>query len=49
MENLGMYILWPFGLFYSHWKYFMAVSHILWSFGIFLPVFCAKKNLATLV
>jgi hypothetical protein len=32
------YILWPFGLFYGHWKYFMAIWYILWSFGLFLPV-----------
>jgi hypothetical protein len=44
------YILWPFGLFYRHWKYFMAIWYILWSFGILLPVwvFCTNKNLATL-
>jgi hypothetical protein len=33
------YILWPFGLFYGHGKYFMAIWCILWSFGIFSP-FC---------
>jgi hypothetical protein len=42
---------WPFGLFYGHWKYFMAIWYILWSFGIFVPVLvsCTKKNLATLL
>jgi hypothetical protein len=45
------YILWPVGLFYGHWKYFMAIWYSLWSFGIFLHVlvFCTKKNLATLM
>jgi hypothetical protein len=45
------YILWPFGLFYGHWKYFMAIRYILWYFGIFFPVlvFWTKKNLASLV
>jgi hypothetical protein len=44
------HILDPFGLFYGHWKYFMAIWYILWSFGIFPPVLvsCTKKNLATL-
>jgi hypothetical protein len=32
------YILWPFGLFYGHWKYFMVILYILWSFGIVFPV-----------
>jgi hypothetical protein len=40
----------PFGLFYGHWKHFMTIWYILWSFGTFLPVLvcCSKKNLATL-
>jgi hypothetical protein len=25
----------PFGLFYGHWKYFMALWYNLWQFGIF--------------
>jgi hypothetical protein len=29
------YILWPFGLLYSHWKYFMVIWYILWWFVIF--------------
>jgi hypothetical protein len=29
------HILWPFGLFYGHWKYLMDISYILWLFGIF--------------
>jgi hypothetical protein len=33
------YILWPFGLVYGHWKYFMAIWYILWKLGIFSPVF----------
>jgi hypothetical protein len=28
-------ILWPFGIFYGHLAYFMAIWHILWPFGIF--------------
>jgi hypothetical protein len=31
----GWYFLFPFGLFYGHWKYFMDIWYILWSFGIF--------------
>jgi hypothetical protein len=46
------------GTFYDHLVYFKAIAnilwpfwHILWPFGIFLPilVFCTKKNLATLI
>jgi hypothetical protein len=33
------YILWPFGLFYGHLVYFMAIWYILWLFGIFFPRF----------
>jgi hypothetical protein len=33
MENVGIFC--PFGLFYSHWKYFTAIWYVLWSFGIF--------------
>jgi hypothetical protein len=29
------YILWSFGLFYGHCKYFMNIWYILWSFGVF--------------
>jgi hypothetical protein len=30
------------GLFYGNWKYFIPIWYILWSFGIFFPVwvFC---------
>jgi hypothetical protein len=54
------YILWPFGIFYGHLIYFMAIWYILRPFGIFcwfyrhLEYFfsvlgcCAKRNLATL-
>jgi hypothetical protein len=51
-NGISWYILLPFGLFYGHWKYFMAIWYILWLFGIpIFPilVFCTKKNLATLV
>jgi hypothetical protein len=46
------YILWPFGIFYGHLVYFMAIWY--WyhfpSLGIFFTplVSCTKKNLATL-
>jgi hypothetical protein len=30
----SLYILWPFGLFYGHWKYFMAIWYIFPRFGI---------------
>jgi hypothetical protein len=50
LEGIAMKNL---GLFYSHWKYFMAIWNILCSFGIHIVfpilVFCAKENLATLV
>jgi hypothetical protein len=28
------YILWPFGIFYDHLEYFMAIWYNLWPFGI---------------
>jgi hypothetical protein len=45
------YIVCPFGLFYGHWKYIMAIWYILWQLGIFFPflVYWIKINLATLV
>jgi hypothetical protein len=45
------YILWTYGLFYGHWKYFVAIWYISWSVGIFSPVLvcCSTKNLATLI
>jgi purine-cytosine permease-like protein len=33
------YILWPFGLFYIHLVYYVAILYILWLFGIFLVYF----------
>jgi hypothetical protein len=50
MEDVGIHILWPFGIFYSNLVYFMAIWYIFWLFGIFFPVLvcCSKKNLATL-
>jgi hypothetical protein len=35
-------------VFYGHLVYFVAISYILWIFGIFFPVLvcCAVKNLA---
>jgi hypothetical protein len=44
------HILWPFGIFYCHLVYFIAVWCSLWSFGIYFPFWyvCTKKNLATL-
>jgi hypothetical protein len=51
MENIG--------IFYDHLVYFAAIGNILcifsigilWSFGTFFSVlvFCANKNLATLI
>jgi hypothetical protein len=48
------YILCPFGQFYGHLAYSMAIWYISTRFGTFLPVlypliFCTKKNLATLL
>jgi hypothetical protein len=36
MEDVGMYILWLFGIFCGHLAYFEAIWHILWPFGIFI-------------
>jgi hypothetical protein len=33
------YILRPLGLFYGHWKYFIAIWYILWSFWYIFPRF----------
>jgi hypothetical protein len=47
----SLYILWPFGLFYGHWKCFTDIWSILCSLGEFFPVLvfcCTTKNLATL-
>jgi hypothetical protein len=51
MQNVGIHILWPFGIFDSDMVYLTAVWCILWSFGIFFTflVCCTKKNLATLI
>jgi hypothetical protein len=39
------YILWPFGIFYGHLVYFMAIWYILRLFGIFFPVLvCCKQE-----
>jgi hypothetical protein len=45
-ENFGgscngrcWYILWTFGLFYGHLKYFMTTWYILWRDGTFSPRF----------
>jgi hypothetical protein len=56
MEDVGIHILWRFGLSYGHlvflWPFgiFVAIWHILCSLGVFIPVLlcCTKKNLATL-
>jgi hypothetical protein len=43
-------ILLSFGLFYGHLVYLMAISYILWLYGVFFPVLvcCTKTNLAAL-
>jgi hypothetical protein len=41
-KRKSWYILRAFGLFYGHWKYFMAIWYILQSFGIFFPVLVRK-------
>jgi hypothetical protein len=38
MENIGTYIIWPFGIFYGCWVYFMAIWYILWSLGKFFQL-----------
>jgi hypothetical protein len=45
------YFLRPLCLFYGQIVYFMAIWYIMWSFGIFFPVwvYCTEKNLATLI
>jgi hypothetical protein len=35
MEDFGICILWPFGIFYGHLVYFMPIWNILCSFSIF--------------
>jgi hypothetical protein len=35
MKDVGMFYVWPFGLFYGHLAYFMAIWSILWPFGLF--------------
>jgi hypothetical protein len=35
LEGKILDILWPFGIFYGHLVYFMAIWYILWPFGIF--------------
>jgi hypothetical protein len=42
--------LWPFGIFYAHFGYFMTIWYILCSFGPFFPALgiAHQKNLATL-
>jgi hypothetical protein len=50
MEEVGKYILWPFGIYYGQIGTFYVHSLMYWQFGIFSPdlVYCVKKNLATL-
>jgi hypothetical protein len=50
MEDVGILPIWPFGLFYGYFVYFVAIWYILWLFDMFFPVLvcCTKKNLATL-
>jgi hypothetical protein len=45
------YIVWPFGIFFGHLVYFMAVWYSLRSLGIFFLFWYVwtKKNLATLI
>jgi hypothetical protein len=44
------YILWPFGISYSHMVYFIAIRYIGWLFGIVCTVLvcCGRKHLAAL-
>jgi hypothetical protein len=45
------YIYWPFGLFYGHLVYFVAIGYILWPLGTYIFPFLVcrtKTNLATL-
>jgi hypothetical protein len=46
-----MVYLWPFGLFYGHFAYFVDIWYILWLIAVLLPVLvrCTKENLATLL
>jgi hypothetical protein len=36
IQGRRRYILWPFGPFFGHLVYFVAIGHILWLFGNFL-------------
>jgi hypothetical protein len=46
-----IYILWPFGILYGYFWYYMTIWYILYSFGTFFRFWyhVPKKNLATLV
>jgi hypothetical protein len=50
LENVDMYILWTFGIFYGHLANFMTLWNMLCSSDAFFPllVSCTKKILATL-
>jgi hypothetical protein len=51
MEEVGICILWPFGVFTDiRYNYIMGIWYISWLFGIILPVLVSitEKNLATL-
>jgi hypothetical protein len=37
------HILWPFGIFYCHLVYFIAVWCSLWSFGIYFGMYVPRK------
>jgi hypothetical protein len=51
MEDVGIPILWRFGIVYSHLVYFMNIGYmyfvVIWYF-FFVLVCCIKKYLATL-
>jgi hypothetical protein len=36
-EDVSIYILWTFSLFYGHLIYFVAIWYILWQFSTFFP------------
>jgi hypothetical protein len=50
MENIGIGILWSFGIFYGHFGIFMAIWYCCGNLIYFFSVLvnCLKKNLATL-
>jgi hypothetical protein len=44
MEDVGRYIIWPFGIFYEHLGFLMPIWYILCSFGTLFWYLEPKKS-----